>query len=72
MVLDPPNDQYHLEDLNSSTLRDIVHEHTPLRTKEMPRIPLLPYHNKDIQTGQIPRRHIERLVCEMFKVRKII
>ena len=56
-------------DLYDSTLRDIVDEYSPLRTKEMPSKPMLPY-----------RRYCERLwirtsLCvdfEMFKVSKIL
>jgi len=44
LVLDPPDDVDHLVDLYDSTLRDIVDEHTPLRTKEMPSRPILCVH----------------------------
>ena len=48
LVLDPPDDVDYLMDLYNSTLRDLVDEHAPLRTKEMPRRALLPWYNKDI------------------------
>ena len=33
-------------DLYDITLRDVVDEHAPLRTKEMPRKPMFPWYNK--------------------------
>jgi len=46
LVLDPP---------------DIVDEHAPLRTREMPRIAMLPWYNKNIQAAKKHRRYCERL-----------
>ena len=67
-------------DLYNSTLRDIVDEHAPIRTKEMPRRPMLPWYNKNIQVAKRYRRCCEWLwirtsLCvhfEMFKVSKIL
>ncbi|KAK2164042.1 hypothetical protein LSH36_70g07012 [Paralvinella palmiformis] len=52
LVLDPPDDVDHLVDLYDSTLRVIVDEHAPLRTKEMPNRPMLPWYNKNIQAAK--------------------
>jgi len=57
-----------------------VDECASLRTKEMARIPMLPWHNKNIQATKRHRRYSERLwirtnLCvhyEIFKVSKII
>ena len=78
LVLDPPDDVDHLVDLYNSTLRDIVDEHAPLRTKDMPRKPMLPWYNKSIQVAKRHRRYCEWLwirttLCvhhKMFKVSK--
>ena len=43
LVLDLPDDVGHLVNLYDTTLRDTVDEHAPLRTKEMPRRPMLPW-----------------------------
>ncbi|KAK2151927.1 hypothetical protein LSH36_345g00012 [Paralvinella palmiformis] len=75
LVLDPPDDVDHLVDLYDNTLRDIVDQHAPLRTKEMPSRPMLPWYNKNIQAAKRHRRYCERLwirtsLCvhfEMFK-----
>ena len=80
LVLDPPDDVDHLVDLYDNTLRDIVDQHAPLRTKEMPSRPMLPWYNKNIQAAKRHRRYCERLwirtsLCvhfEMFKVSKIL
>ena len=37
---------------HDSTLRDIVDEHAPLRTKEMPRRPMLLWYNKNTQAAK--------------------
>jgi len=79
LVLDPPNDVENLVDLCGSTLRDIVYEHASLKTKEMPRIPMHPWYNRNIQAAKRQRRYCERLwirisLCahyNMFKVRMI-
>jgi len=78
LVLDSPGDVDHLVDLYDSTLRDIVDEHVPLRTNEMPRKSMFPWYNKNIQAAKRHRRYCERLwirtsLCvhyEMFKVSK--
>jgi len=75
--LDPLDDVDHLVDLYDSTLRDIVDEHAPLRTKEMPIRPMQT--NKNIQAAKRHRMYSERLwirtsLCvhyEMFKVSQI-
>ncbi|KAK2169189.1 hypothetical protein LSH36_12g34021 [Paralvinella palmiformis] len=75
LVMDPPDDVDHLVDLYDNTLRDIVDQHAPLRTKEMPSRPMLPWYNKNIQAAKRHRRYCERLwiktsLCvhfEMFK-----
>jgi len=80
LVLDPLGNVDHLVDLYDSTLRDIVDEHAPLRTKEMPRRTMLPQYNKNIQTVKKHRRYCDRLwvrtsLCvhyEIFKVSKIL
>ena len=67
-------------DLYDSTMRNVVDQHAPLRTKEMPSRPMLPWHNKNIQAAKRHRRYCERLwirtsLCvhfEMFKVSKIL
>jgi len=67
-------------DLYDNTLRDSVGQHAPLRTKEMPSRPMLPWYNKNIQTAKRHRRYCEWLwirtsLCvhfEMFKVSKIL
>jgi len=59
LVLDPPDDVDHLVDLYDSTLRVIVDEHAPLRTKEMPNRPMLPWYNKNIQAAKRHRRYCE-------------
>jgi len=74
LVLDPPDDVDHLVDLYDSTLRAIVDEHAPLRTKEMP---MLPWYNKNIQAAKRHRRYCEirTSLCvhyEVFKVSKIL
>ena len=76
LVLDPPDDVDNLVDLNDNTLRDIVDEHAPLRIKEMPSRPMLPWYNKNIQAAKRNRRYCVRLWIrtrlrvhfEMFKV----
>jgi len=80
LVLDPPDDVDHLVDLYDSTMRDIVDEHAPLKTKEMPSQPMLPWYNKKIQATKRHRKYCEGLwiktaLCvhyEMFKVSKIL
>ena len=80
LVLDPLDDVDHLMDLNHSTLRDIVDEHAPLKTKEMPSKPMLPWYNKNIQAVKRHRSYCEWLgirtsLCvhfEMFRVSKIL
>jgi len=80
MVLDPPDDVNHLVDLYDSRLRDIIDEHAPLRTKEMPRRPIISWYNKKIQAAKRHRRYYEWLWIrtgwcvhyEMFKVNKIL
>ena len=80
LVLDPPDDVDHPLDLYDSTLRDIVDEHEPLRIKEMPSRPMLPWNNKNIQAAKRHRRYYEWLwirssLCvhfEMFKVSKML
>ena len=80
MVLDPSDDVDHLVDIYDNTLKDIVDQHAPLRTKEMPSRPRLPWHNTNIQGAKRHRRYCERLwirtsLCvhfEMFKVSKIL
>ncbi|KAK2138836.1 hypothetical protein LSH36_2340g00003, partial [Paralvinella palmiformis] len=57
LVLDPPDDVDHLVDLYDNTLRDIVDQHAPLRTKEMPSRPMLPWYNKNIQAAKRHRRY---------------
>jgi len=61
MVLDPPDNVDHLVDLYYITLRDIVDEHVPLRTKELPRRPMLPWYNKNIQAAKRLRIYYKRL-----------
>jgi len=61
LVLDPPYNVNHLVDLCDNTLRDIVDEHAPLRTKEMTRRPLLPWYNKDIPAVKRHRRYCDQL-----------
>ena len=69
-----------LVDLYDSTLRDIVDQHAPLRTKKIPSRPMLPWYNKKIQAVKRHRRYCEWLwittsLCvhfEMFKVSKIL
>ncbi|KAK2156513.1 hypothetical protein LSH36_211g01021 [Paralvinella palmiformis] len=56
LVLDPPDDVDHLVDLYDNTLRDIVDQHAPLRTKEMPSRPMLPWYNKNIQAAKRHKR----------------
>ena len=76
--MDPPDDVDHLVDLYNSTLRVIVDEHAPLRTKEMPRRPIIPWYNKNIQAAKRCRSEwlwIRTSLCvhfERFKVSKII
>ena len=80
LVLDPLDDVDHLVNLYNNTLRDIVDEHAPLRTKELPRRLMLAWYNKNIQTPKRHRRYCEKLwirssLCvhfEMFKVSKIL
>ena len=38
--------------LYDSTLRDIVDEHAPLRTKKIPSRPMPPWYNKNIQAAK--------------------
>jgi len=52
LVLDPPDDVDHLVNLYDSILRHNVDEHAPLRTKEMPSRPMLPWYNKNIQAAK--------------------
>ena len=52
LVLDPPDDVDRLVDLYDNTLRDFVDQHAPLRTKEMPSRPMLPWYNKNIQAAK--------------------
>ena len=61
LVLDPPDDSDHLLDFYNSTPRDPLVEHAPLRTKDMSRIPLLPWYNKEIQAAKRRRGYCERL-----------
>ena len=61
LVLDPPNDVDHLVDLYDSTLRHIIDELAPLRTKEMPGRPMLPWYNNNIQAAKRHRRYCEWL-----------
>ena len=56
LVLDPQDDVDNLIHLYDSTLSGIVDEHANLRTKEIPRRPLLTYYNKNIQTAKRHRR----------------
>jgi len=61
LVLDQPDDVDHLVDLYDSTSRDIVDEDAHLRTKEMPRRPMLPWYNKNIQAAKRHSRYYDRL-----------
>ena len=61
LVLDSQDDVAHLVELYDSTLRDIVDQHAPLRTQEMPSRPMLPWYNKNIQAAKRHRRYCERL-----------
>ena len=62
LVLDPSDDVNHLVNFYDSTLKDIVDEqHAPLRTKEMPRRPMLPRSSKNILAAKRHRRYCERL-----------
>ena len=78
-VVVQPDDADHLMDFYNNTLRDIVDEYAPLRTKEVPRRPMLPWYNKNIQAAKRHRKYCERLwkrtgLClhyEMFKISKI-
>jgi len=80
LVLDPPDDIDHLVDLYNRTLRDIVNEHAPLRTKEMPRKLMLPWYNKNIQAVRRHSRYCKQLWIRtglhvhyvMFKVSTIL
>jgi len=62
----------------NTTLRDLVDQLALLNKKEMPRRPLPPWYNKDIQAAKRYTRYWERLIrtglCvhyKMFKVGKI-
>ena len=64
----------HLVDLYDGTLRDFIDEHVSLRTEEMPRRPMIPWYNTNIQAA---KRHIRirTSLCvdyEMFKVSTIL
>ena len=67
-------------DLYDSILREIVDEDAPLRTKEMPIRPILPWYNKNVQAAKRHRKYLERLwfrisLCghyEIFKVSSIV
>jgi len=80
MVLDPPDDVGYLVDLYDSTLRDDADQHAPVRTREVPRKPMLPWYTKNIHVAQRHRRHCEWLWIrtslwvrfEMFKVSTIL
>ena len=52
-----PDDVDHLVDFYDSTLRDIIDQHAPLRTKEMPSRPMLPWYNKNIQAAKTHKRY---------------
>jgi len=58
-VLDPPDDVDHLVDFYNTSLSDLVDDHAPLRTKEMPKRPPVPWYNKDIQPAKWHRRYWE-------------
>ena len=60
LVLDPADDVDHLVDLYNSTSRNIVDEHAPLRTNEMPRRSMRPWYKKNIQAAKRHRRFCER------------
>ena len=71
-VIDTPDDVDHLENLNTSTLRDLIDEHKPLRTKEMTR-PFLSWYIKDITTAKKNIKYCERLwvrtgLCTLLNV----
>ena len=78
--MDPPVDADHLGDLYDSTLRDIVDELALLGTKEMPRMPILSWYNKNVQAAKRHRRYYVRVwirtsLCvhyEIFKVSQIL
>ena len=65
--------------LYNSTFRDLVDEHAPLRTNEMPRRPLLPRYNREIRAAKRHGTYREQLWIrtslhihyEMFKIGKI-
>ena len=57
LILGPPYYVDHLVELYDCTLRDIVDEHSALRTKEMPRRPKLPWYNKTIQAAKRHRKY---------------
>ena len=50
--MDPRDDMIHLVYLYDNTFRDTVDEHAPLRTKETPSRPMLPWYNKNIQAAE--------------------
>ena len=52
LVLDPLDDVDHLVDLCDSTIRDIVDQPAPLRTKEMTRRRMLLFYNKNILAAE--------------------
>jgi len=52
----PSDDVDHLVDLYNSSLRELVDEHAPLRTKEMPRRLMIPWYNNDVQAAKRHRR----------------
>jgi len=67
VVLDPPDDMDHLVDLYDSVLKDIVDEHPPLKTKEMPRRPSLHGTTRTYKLQRDKRYSVDqvRFVCSL-------
>ena len=57
LVLDSPKDLDQLMDLYDNTLSDLINKHAPLRVRQMPQRPLIPWRNNNVQTA---KRHYKQ------------